>query len=149
MTLKLRLSILALLTAVVLAACGTSNTENEETNEVEEEQDETVVDEEETTDEAGNDQVESDDMEGDTTDEDTSGNDQADPTSEYITETGVYNGQADPHTIEIETAEGPVAFQLSMEARDLIEGLEPGDEVKYEYAEDGDNREIQTIEKVE
>src|SRR5699024_7426375 len=56
--------------------------------------------------------------------------------SDAITETGFFNGQADPHTIEIETEEGPTAFQLTMEARDEVDALNPGDEVTYTYYED-------------
>src|SRR5690625_3480945 len=33
-----------------------------------------------------------------------------DKEKELMTATGIYNGQADPHTIEIETDEGPLAF---------------------------------------
>lgn len=70
--------------------------------------------------------------------------DQAD--EKLITKTGIYNGQADPHTIEIETAEGPQAFQLTIEARDDIEALTEGEEVTYVYAEDGDTRTIESIQ---
>lgn len=56
---------------------------------------------------------------------------------ELITETGIYNGQQDPHTIEIETADGPTAFQLTMEARDDVEQLVVGKEVVYEYKDNG------------
>ena len=48
-------------------------------------------------------------------------------------ETGVYNGQQDPHTIEIETDDGPTAFQLSDDARKQVESLEPGKKVSYTY----------------
>lgn len=65
---------------------------------------------------------------------------------ELITETGIYNGQADPHTIEIETAAGPLAFQLTLEARDDIEQLVEGEEVTYDYTEDGDTRTIESIQ---
>lgn len=66
-----------------------------------------------------------------------------------IIETGIYNGQADPHTIEIETPRGTYAFQLTMEAREQVEKLNPGDKVRYFYVENGDFREISKIEKVE
>ncbi|WP_368653278.1 hypothetical protein AB4Y30_16525 [Ornithinibacillus sp. 4-3] len=64
---------------------------------------------------------------------------------ELITETGIYNGQQDPHTIEIETAEGPTAFQLTMEARDNVEQLVVGEEVIYEYKDNGTQLVIEKI----
>lgn len=77
------------------------------------------------------------------------GNDGANSTGELITKTGIYNGQADPHTIEIETEEGPLAFQLTMEARDDIDALTEGGEVTYTYTEDGDRRTIESIQMTE
>lgn len=68
---------------------------------------------------------------------------------ESITETGIYIGQADPHTIEIETEEGPTAFQLTMEARDDIEQLTAGHEVTYTYHDNGVQLVIETIEHSE
>lgn len=49
---------------------------------------------------------------------------------------GTYNGAADSHTIEIETPEGPVAFQLG-ESIDpaTLEELQENDPVTYEYQE--------------
>lgn len=78
-----------------------------------------------------------------------SNNESEDIANDWITETGIYNGQADPHTIEIETAEGPIAFQLTIEARDDIEALIEGREVTYHYTEDGLTRTIQSIEMKE
>lgn len=65
------------------------------------------------------------------------------------TNTGIYIGQADPHTIEVETADGPVAFQLTIEARDDVEKLSPNDEVTFIYIEDGDSRTIQSVKPSE
>ncbi len=56
---------------------------------------------------------------------------------EKIKATGIYNGQADPHTIEVETEDGPKAYQLTLEARDDIEALVEGKEVTYVYSDDG------------
>src|SRR5699024_10139936 len=67
-------------------------------------------------------------------------NESDDPESETIL-TGTFVGQADPHTIEIETdevEEGWAAYQLTMDARDLVTDLEPGDEVTYTYYKDGE-----------
>lgn len=61
---------------------------------------------------------------------------------------GIYIGQADPHTIEIQTEEGAFAFQLTMEARKDVEKLQSEDEVLYTYIEEGDFREIDLIQKV-
>lgn len=64
-----------------------------------------------------------------------------------ITESGTYVGQADPHTIEIETEEGPAAFQLTMEAREDVEALTDGHEVTYTYYKDGEQLVIETIKE--
>ena len=69
--------------------------------------------------------------------------------NELLTGTGMYVGQADPHTIEVETADGPVAFQLTIEARDDVEKLSPNDEVTFIYIEDGDSRTIQSVKPSE
>ena len=58
---------------------------------------------------------------------------------------GIYNGQADPHTIEVETNEGPTAYQLTLEARDDIEDLIEGKEVTYVYYDDGIQSTIESI----
>lgn len=63
------------------------------------------------------------------------------------TEIGIYNGQQDPHTIEIETAEGPTAFQLTEEAKLDVEKLTEGDEVIYTYYKDGEQLIIELIEE--
>lgn len=63
------------------------------------------------------------------------------------TEIGIFNGQADPHTIEIETAEGPTAFQLSDSARADIAQLKEADEVIYTYYESDEQLIIEIIEE--
>lgn len=73
--------------------------------------------------------------------------DYVDEEVDIITATGIYNGQADPHTIEIETDEGPRAFQLTMEARDDVEGLVEGKRVTYMYREDGEQLVIESIKQ--
>ncbi|HLS20561.1 MAG TPA: hypothetical protein VK056_02730 [Bacillota bacterium] len=75
-------------------------------------------------------------------------NEGKDPEAEII-KTGLFSGQADPHTIEVETDEGFVAYQLTMEARDLVADLEPGDKVTYTYYKDGEMLVIKHIEKVD
>ena len=64
-----------------------------------------------------------------------------------IQSTGTYIGQADPHTIEIETNEGPTAFQLSNEARQDVEQLTEGSHVTFTYYEEGEQRIIDSIEQ--
>lgn len=127
---------------LVLTACGTANDHNEENaatnneagNEVgNEKKDETENEEE--AEEKSEDQS-----------EDASENVAEPNEKKLLTETGIYNGQADPHTIEIETADGPQAFQLSIEARDDIEHLTEGKQVTYSYYEDGEQHVIETIE---
>lgn len=63
------------------------------------------------------------------------------------TEIGIYNGQVDPHTIEIETAEGPTAFQLSDSARADLAQLNESDEVIYTYYENDEQLIIEIIEE--
>jgi len=81
-------------------------------------------------------------------DQDQSDKQAEDQNGEVLTETGIYNGQADVHTIEIETDDGPVAFQLSMGARDHVEKLTEDEEVTYTYRKEGDERVIESIEPV-
>jgi hypothetical protein len=50
--------------------------------------------------------------------------------------TGEYGGQIDGHSIEIKTADGPTAFQISPEIGDKVSSWEPGTSVKYQFTED-------------
>src|SRR5690625_7378523 len=50
-------------------------------------------------------------------DQDQSDKQAEDQNGEVLTETGIDNGQAEGHTIEIETDDGPGGFQLSRGAR--------------------------------
>src|SRR5699024_12072054 len=61
------------------------------------------------------DQGEQDDEEN--AEDESSEDDEAEVDGDKVKEQGTYNGQADPHTVEIETEEGPFAYQLSMDAR--------------------------------
>jgi len=65
---------------------------------------------------------------------------------ETLTAIGVYNGQVDPHTIEIETDDGPTAFQLTTEARNDVENLTVGEEVTYTYFVNGEQLIIESID---
>ncbi|WP_404302217.1 hypothetical protein [Paenibacillus sp. DP01] len=49
--------------------------------------------------------------------------------------TGVYNGAADPHTVEIETNGEAQSFQLGEGMDTVIAGLKEGDPVAFEYNE--------------
>jgi len=49
--------------------------------------------------------------------------------------TGTYVGQIDSHSIEIEGPEGPAAYQLAEGMDAVLEGLQQGDEVAFEYEE--------------
>ncbi|APQ60514.1 hypothetical protein PPOLYM_01736 [Paenibacillus polymyxa] len=49
--------------------------------------------------------------------------------------TGVYNGAADPHTVEIETNGEAQSFQLGEGLDTVIAGLKEGDTVAFEYNE--------------
>lgn len=49
--------------------------------------------------------------------------------------TGVYNGAADPHTVEIETNGEVQSFQLGDGLDTAVAGLKEGDSVAFEYSE--------------
>lgn len=49
--------------------------------------------------------------------------------------TGVYNGAADPHTVEIETNGEVQSFQLGDGLDTVVAGLKEGDSVAFEYSE--------------
>src|SRR5690625_909673 len=131
------LIIVLLIISLGLVACGTGNTANKDDLE---------------TNNYGNSEVNNDSENNDGEEESADNNqspnenDEEKANENLIEKTGVYNGQADPHTIEIETENGPLAFQLTMGAREEVENLEVGEEVRYSYTEDGNHREIETIE---
>ena len=127
---KIRLLFIALFSVfMVLTACGTS-TGDEDVKENDEK--EVEQDNEENNESDGDDQADEDEEK-----------------AERMNDSGTFNGQADPHTIEIETSDGPTAFQLTMEARDLVEDLNPGDEVTYTFYKDGEQLVIESISKVD
>ena len=49
--------------------------------------------------------------------------------------TGTYTGQIDSRSVEIETDEGPQAFQIDDRLAEVLAGLESGAKVVYEYTE--------------
>lgn len=49
--------------------------------------------------------------------------------------TGTYTGQQDTHTVEIETANGPMSFQIDDNTALSLEGLNPNDKVTFQYKE--------------
>ena len=55
--------------------------------------------------------------------------------AEVIKGTGVYVGQIDNHSIEIETEEGPTAFELGVGIESVLESLNMNDPVDFEYVE--------------
>lgn len=56
--------------------------------------------------------------------------------SEFHTATGEYGGQIDPHSIEINTDAGPIAYQISPEIGEKVSSWEPGTSVKYQFTEE-------------
>ncbi|AGA57650.1 hypothetical protein Theco_1501 [Thermobacillus composti KWC4] len=48
---------------------------------------------------------------------------------------GIYIGQIDPHSIEIEVDGTPVVFQLGEGVADVLEGINPNDPVQFKYTE--------------
>ncbi len=122
----------ALLLTIALTACGQANapaSEPGETATTQEQPAETTPDE--TTEPA----------EPDTPDE------------EVISATGEYNGQGDPHTIEVNLDGTPTSFQLAEGVSSQLEGLNEGDTISFEYVEravegsDVPQLEIQSLEK--
>ena len=145
---KYILTLATMFIILILTACGTNNGNmgedpitdpNEDPitdDNLNDHEDPVIDDNESNEDQTGNNDNESND-------------ESTNPDENLMTETGIYNGQADPHTIEIETDEGPTAFQLTMEARDDIEALIEGEEVTYTYTEDGDTRTIESVQMSE
>lgn len=138
--------LMLLVALLVLAACGMGEkSEGEETpgDNAAEPTDE--IEEEEPLDSDAEEAEETEEVESDEEVDPSEESESEDPAAEKITETGIYNGQADPHTIEIETENGPTAFQLTMDARDDIEQLTVGEEVTYTYLKDGEQLVIESI----
>ncbi|MBY9080419.1 hypothetical protein KIH86_07070 [Paenibacillus sp. HN-1] len=52
-----------------------------------------------------------------------------------ISGTGVYNGQIDSHSIEIETKDGPVAFELGEGLENVPDTLNEEDKIVFEYVD--------------
>lgn len=48
---------------------------------------------------------------------------------------GIYNGQIDGHSVEIETANGPAAFQIEEQLAETVAALEPDTKIRYEFYE--------------
>ncbi|WP_150267342.1 hypothetical protein [Paenibacillus tepidiphilus] len=68
--------------------------------------------------------------------------------SEVIHDTGIYVGQIDNHSVEIETEAGPTAFELGAGMENAPEGLEMDDQVEFEYVEkavEGDESVVQRV----
>ncbi|GGO06704.1 hypothetical protein [Saccharibacillus kuerlensis] len=72
-----------------------------------------------------------------------------------ISASGVYNGQADPHTIEVDVDGKPMSFQLAQGVAKQLDGLTEGDAISFEYVEhpvegsDVPQMEIQSLEKTD
>lgn len=64
-------------------------------------------------------------------------------------ESGIYNGQQESNSIEIETSHGPTVFQLSGKAKKQIDSLEIGGKVSFTYRVDGPQLIIESIEQIQ
>jgi hypothetical protein len=125
---------LLLFVLLIIASCGTEQESQQEQPEVSNGESEETV--------------ETNDTEKQTTD----GNAEEATTNALpvVTETGIYNGQMDPHTIQIESESGINAYQLSENSLQQIELLEEEDYVTFTYIENENNQLVlQTIEKAE
>ncbi|MFC3749179.1 hypothetical protein [Paenibacillus sp. GCM10012306] len=49
--------------------------------------------------------------------------------------TGIYNGQIDNHSVEIETKEGATSFELGLGTENVPASLNEGDSVVFEYVD--------------
>lgn len=68
--------------------------------------------------------------------------------SQIIRGSGSYVGQIDSHSVEIETGEGPTAFELGLGIEDALQNLETDDPVVFEYVEkpvEGDPSAVQRV----
>lgn len=152
---KYLLMMISLLVIFVLGACN-SNTDNQDDNvNVDDPQAENMEIDNENNEDNEQDHPLNDDLIDNAGDSDVDMEDNQEgisdeqpekPATDLLTETGIYNGQADSHTIEIETANGPTAFQLTEEAKEMIDVLMEGKEVTYKYIVDGDTKMIDFIE---
>lgn len=61
------------------------------------------------------------------------------------TKTGTFNGQVDPHTVEIETSDGAQAFQLSEKAQEQVQNITEKDSVTFTYYKKGEQLIIESI----
>ncbi|MCF6138774.1 hypothetical protein [Pseudalkalibacillus berkeleyi] len=69
------------------------------------------------------------------------------PKPEEQSGSGVYNGQADGHTIEIMFAEGPRAFQITEDVKETINHLKTGSRVTFTYIREGQSLYITSIKE--
>lgn len=61
-------------------------------------------------------------------------------------EIGIYKGKVDSDTVEIETAEGTVLFQMSDDVRRFVGDLKEEEEVIYTYEKEEEQLVLQSIE---
>lgn len=62
--------------------------------------------------------------------------------------TGIYVGQIDNHSVEIETEEGPTAFELGAGMENAPEGLEMNDAVVFAYVENVVGNDATAVQRV-
>ncbi|MCQ4086348.1 hypothetical protein [Saccharibacillus sp. JS10] len=70
-----------------------------------------------------------------TAETDTTPDDQTEEEDQVIQAMGTYNGQADPHTIEVEVDGMPTSFQISEDTASQLQDLKEGDAVTIEYVQ--------------
>ncbi|WP_249870504.1 hypothetical protein [Oceanobacillus saliphilus] len=148
---KLYFILISALFLVVLTACGGTTADQDESepeeNEVDETEESAVQDSPETESDADAD-VETDsdtedssasDDQGTTSEpeeEQADGDDQSENADvETVKEEATYNGQGDPHTIEVKTADSTIALQITAFMDDDWSSVEPGTPMTIEYYE--------------
>ncbi|OZI13693.1 hypothetical protein CEW92_00170 [Bacillaceae bacterium SAS-127] len=129
-----------LLAGGVLAACSDADTtKNEETPENEEVK------------QAADPAVESEQNTESETPESAEGDKESEVAVEEVEAKGIYNGMADPHTVEINVDGEDKAFQVNPEGEEVkkFDALEEGSEVTFVYKTEGEQMTITQVKSVE
>ncbi|WP_203362567.1 hypothetical protein [Bacillus sp. REN10] len=74
----------------------------------------------------------------------------SEPVAEEVEATGIYNGMADPHTVEINVNGEDKAFQINPDGEEVkkFEALEAGSEVTFVYKTEGEQMTITQVKTV-
>ncbi|MGP4078993.1 hypothetical protein ACTWQL_03695 [Pseudalkalibacillus sp. R45] len=139
---KLLMVFMSLLLVIGVAGCQSDSDENTADEPGTSDEGQTEKD----TDEKSEDEKSQDTNSNDeSADEDSSKDEKAE--EDMITVIGSYNGQADSHTIEVETTDGPQAFQITEEVAAEIQDYKVGDKIVFKYKEINGQKVIMSLDK--